>query len=76
MTMLFQLSAPLSPSDRSQFLARVAHRLRGRDDVGDGLVNRIAREVVTEFRRAVGEPPRVKARWQRRGGGIRASAED
>jgi hypothetical protein len=40
-----RLSEPLPPADRSRFLADVAQELGRFDQVGDGLVSRVAREV-------------------------------
>jgi hypothetical protein len=72
LTMLFQLAEPLSPSDRGEFLECVAQRLQGRE-IGDGVIARVAREVISDFRRAVGEPPRNPSRWSsKRANGVRA----
>ena len=64
-------ATPLPPSERSAFLAALAHRLRSRSDpFGDGALGRLIRETVREVwkpplevekppvhhRRQVGEP--------------------
>jgi hypothetical protein len=46
------MAEPLHPADRGPFLDRVAERLRGIELIGDGLINRIARETQREFFRA------------------------
>ena len=38
---------PLQPMERSAFLAALAHRLRG-EEIGDGLLFRVIREVLRE----------------------------
>jgi hypothetical protein len=38
-------SAPLQPRDRSRFLEEIAGRLAGLDEIGDGTVGRVCREL-------------------------------
>ena len=44
-------AAPLLPRDRSLFLEDVAAALRGFDEIGDGVVARVAREVQRKYLR-------------------------
>ena len=46
-----QDAAPLLPRDRSLFLEDVAAALRGFDEIGDGVVARVAREVQRKYLR-------------------------
>jgi hypothetical protein len=46
LTQIFRFTAPLQPACRDAFLRILAHELRGRVDVGDGELNRVAREVI------------------------------
>jgi hypothetical protein len=43
---IFRLTKPLTPPCRDQFLQILAYELRGRTDIGDGELNRLAREVI------------------------------
>jgi hypothetical protein len=43
---LFRLARPLQPQCRIAFMEILADKLRDRVDVGDGELNRIAREVI------------------------------
>jgi hypothetical protein len=46
LTELMRLSRPLSPGCRTTFMEILADKLRDRVDVGDGELNRLAREVI------------------------------
>jgi hypothetical protein len=46
-----RLAEPLPYANRTDYLARVAELLRGRD-VGDGIVYRVAEQAQKEFRRS------------------------
>jgi hypothetical protein len=48
-TSIMQLAAPLSPADRVRFLQLIAERLRNQDDVGDGSISRLCRELQRQF---------------------------
>jgi hypothetical protein len=66
---------PLAPERRDAFLQQVANTLKDCREIGDGVVSRVARATVAEFRnRAMGERPRIGSRWSRKGGGIRERA--
>jgi hypothetical protein len=46
LTELMRLAAPLAPPCRAVFLRILAHEFRGRADVGDGELFRVARETI------------------------------
>jgi len=48
---IFRHASPLPPSDRDEFLRRVAEMLQG-VVIGDGVVSRICREVQRQFFKA------------------------
>jgi hypothetical protein len=48
LTEIFKLARPLSPPSRTAFMEILAHELRGRTDVGDGELYRIAREIIRD----------------------------
>jgi hypothetical protein len=54
---LARIAAPLSPRDRTSFLADVARELKGRE-VGPGLLHRVA----VECQRRYWSPPAIDAR--------------
>jgi hypothetical protein len=46
LTEIFKLTRPLSVGCRDEFLQRLAQALQGREDVGDGELFRIARDII------------------------------
>jgi hypothetical protein len=77
LTAVMRLAQPLQPQCRDAFLRILAHELRGRIDVGDGELHRVARDVIKSYRLFdAPEVERVPSRWSsRRRNGVRASAE-
>jgi hypothetical protein len=57
LTELMRLAQPLAPQCRDIFLRILAHELRGKRDVGDGELHRIASEVIRTNR--LFDPPEL-----------------
>jgi hypothetical protein len=65
LTEIFRLTAPLQPACRDVFLRILAHELRGRVDVGDGELNRLAREVIKTHDLFTAPDDMGSGRWSR-----------
>ena len=50
LAMVMRLAAPLAPACRDALLRILAHELRGRCDVGDGELYRVARTIIRDNR--------------------------
>ena len=50
MSAVMRLAQPLAPQCRDAFLRILAHELRGRADVGDGELHRVAVETIKSYR--------------------------
>jgi hypothetical protein len=74
MSRLLELAQPLAPPDRGQFLQDIAAELRGRGDLGDGLVVRVAREVQRRYLR-LPEPVELRRVSQSRIAGLGGKAK-
>jgi hypothetical protein len=61
------VAEPLAPADRSAFLEDVAVALAALPTIGDGVVNRVVREVQSKYFRPELDPPSCRGRWARRG---------
>src|SRR5262249_18719934 len=48
LTEIFRLTKPLAPAHRDEFLQILAAELRDRNDVGDGELYRIARQIIRD----------------------------
>ena len=76
---IMRLAQPLQPAARDAFLRILAHEFRGRHDIGDGELHRVAVETIKSYRLfdapdlARGHVPRWPSR--RRNGIIRSAAE-
>lgn len=57
LAMITRAAKPLHRHDRAPFLDAVAARLRGAEEIGDGVVMRVVRETQRAFLR----PPKVDA---------------
>jgi hypothetical protein len=74
---IMRLAQPLQPQSRAALLRILAHEFRGRSDIGDGELHRVAVETIKSYRLfdapnlARGHVPR----WGRKGGGIRKVAD-
>jgi hypothetical protein len=64
MTAIMAAAEPLPPGNRSLFLADVARALAGRDEIGDGTVGRIVREVQRRFLAPTVTPPGIGSKWR------------
>jgi hypothetical protein len=62
LTIVMRAAAPLHPIERVAFLNAIATRLRSEPVLGDGLISRVARELLREMRRA----PRLDAAEEQR----------
>jgi hypothetical protein len=67
---LMRLATPLQPHCRDAFLRILAHELRGKRDVGDGELHRIAAEVIKRY--SLFDPPELDSgrmprvsKWER-----------
>jgi hypothetical protein len=58
-----RLAQPLAPPCRAALLRILAHQLRGRRDVGDGELHRIARMIIKDNR--LFDPPDLDGRMPR-----------
>jgi hypothetical protein len=56
MLFVMRVTEPLHPNDRSAFLKTLATRLRGEAELGDGVIFRVAREVL---RSGFFKPPKI-----------------
>jgi hypothetical protein len=62
---LFELARPLSPQCRVAFMENLARELSGRVDVGDGELNRLAREVIRANHLFTAPDDMGSGRWSR-----------
>jgi hypothetical protein len=60
---MMRLCQPLTPPCRDALLRILAHELRGRRDVGDGELHRIARTIIKDNR--LFDPPDLEGRMPR-----------